>query len=86
VILPLRNQITHQTQLQYNAMQVGAFRLLQARNDEIDAGVAYVEALAQYWLARSRVQQILAGSLPQLATESRAPAQEPVGRTRSGGH
>src|SRR5207249_1532879 len=39
VIVPLRHRIVDETQLQYNAMQVGAFQLLQARRDEIDSGV-----------------------------------------------
>ena len=61
VILPLRREITGRTQLQYNAMQIGAFQLLQAKQDEIEAGVAYIDALREYWIARSGVEQINSG-------------------------
>jgi cobalt-zinc-cadmium efflux system outer membrane protein len=61
VLLPLRARIVAQTQLQYNAMQVGAFQLLQARRDEIESGAQYVGALRDYWLARSDLDQLRAG-------------------------
>jgi cobalt-zinc-cadmium efflux system outer membrane protein len=63
VMIPLRNQITAQTQLQFNAMQVGAFQLLQAKRDEIEAGVAYIDALRGYWVARAELDQILGGRM-----------------------
>ena len=44
VVLPLRRQITEQTQLQYNGMLVGAFQLLQAKQAEVEAGIAYIDA------------------------------------------
>jgi len=64
VLLPLRQQIVDETQLLYNAMQVSAFQLLQARRDQIEAGARYVESLRDYWVARSRLDQILSGRLP----------------------
>lgn len=63
VILPLQQKIVHQTQLQYNAMQVGVFRLLEARQQQVEAGAQYVQALRDYWLARSELGQITAGRL-----------------------
>jgi cobalt-zinc-cadmium efflux system outer membrane protein len=61
VILPLRQEITRQTQLQYNAMQIGPFQLLQARQGEIDAGVQYIDALRDYWIARAQADQVESG-------------------------
>lgn len=61
VILPLSQNVVDQTQLQYNAMQVGAFELLQARRQQIDAGTRYIEALTEYWLARSSVKTLRSG-------------------------
>ena len=61
VMLPLRQEITKQTQLQYNAMLVGAFQLLQAKQDEIETGVEYIDALREYWIARTQIQQIESG-------------------------
>ncbi|MBC8108601.1 MAG: TolC family protein [Anaerolineae bacterium] len=63
VILPLRQEITHETQLQYNAMQVGAFQLLAAKQNEIEAGVQYIESLREYWIARSAFEQVTSGSI-----------------------
>lgn len=65
VVVPLRAQITHATQLQFNAMQIGVFQLLQARRQELDAGRQYVEALRDHWIARTRLESILLGRLPQ---------------------
>jgi outer membrane protein TolC len=49
--------------LQYNAMQVGVFQLLQARRDQLDTARMYVETLLEYWRTRAALQQILAGRL-----------------------
>ena len=64
ILLPLRELIVNETQLQYNAMQVGIFRLLREREQQIETGVAYVEALREYWLARTDLAQIANGRLP----------------------
>jgi cobalt-zinc-cadmium efflux system outer membrane protein len=63
VILPLRQRIVEETQLQYNAMQVSAFELLQAKRDQINAGADYVMALRDYWEARAVLDQILRGRM-----------------------
>ena len=65
VVLPLRQRIVEQTQLQYNAMQLGTFQLLTAKQQQIEAGTAYIRALQAYWLARIQLDQILSGRLPQ---------------------
>jgi outer membrane protein, heavy metal efflux system len=87
VLLPLRQQIVDQTQLQYNAMQVSAFQLLQARRDQILTGAEYVETLRDYWVARAALDQILSGRLPassrmELASET---SSRPVS-SGQGGH
>jgi cobalt-zinc-cadmium efflux system outer membrane protein len=90
VLLPLRRQITEQTQLQYNAMQVGAFQLLQAKRDEVEAGVAYIEALRDYWVARAGLNQITSGRLTDAgeaamtSTSSASPGS--TGGRQAGGH
>ena len=63
IILPLRSQIVEQTQLQYNAMQVSAFQLLEAKRDQIAAGAEYVSALRAYWEARATLDQVLRGRM-----------------------
>jgi cobalt-zinc-cadmium efflux system outer membrane protein len=64
-VLPLRQRIVEETQKEYNAMQVGAFQLLTAKQQEIEAGSQYIRALRDYWLARAELEQILSGGLPQ---------------------
>jgi cobalt-zinc-cadmium efflux system outer membrane protein len=64
ILLPLHERIVNETQLQYNAMQLGPFQLLRAREQQIQTAVAYIESLRDYWLARADVEQILSGRLP----------------------
>ena len=64
VVLPLRQQIVEGTQLQYNAMQVGVFQLLQAKRNQIEAGRAYVETLTEYWLGRTELERAVGGDIP----------------------
>jgi cobalt-zinc-cadmium efflux system outer membrane protein len=61
VIAPLRRKILEQMQLQYNGMLAGPFDLLQARENQNDADARAIEALRDYWLARSRLERIMAG-------------------------
>ena len=64
IMLPLHERIVNEAQLQYNAMQLGPIQLLRAREQQIETGAAYVEALRDYWLARAELTQILSGRLP----------------------
>lgn len=83
VLLPLRQRIVEKTQLQYNAMQVGVFQLLQAKRAQIRTGREYVRALRDYWQARNVLDQILAGRLVMpsegLTTEPRLESQRDQG-------
>jgi outer membrane protein TolC len=63
IILPLRERVVAETLLQYNAMQVGVFQLLQARRDQLAAASAYIETLAEYWQARAAMHQLVSGRL-----------------------
>jgi outer membrane protein TolC len=73
VLLPLRQEVVEQTQLQFNAMNVGVFQLLQAKRDQIETARAYVDVLRQYWTARAEVEQLLAGRMPRAGTAAREP-------------
>jgi cobalt-zinc-cadmium efflux system outer membrane protein len=84
-MLPLRREITQQTQLQYNAMLVGAFQLLQAKQAEIEAGAQYIEAVRDYWIARAQVRQVESGRTSRFA-ESPASTSEVAQRRDAGGH
>jgi outer membrane protein, heavy metal efflux system len=61
VLLPVRGEVLRESQLQYNAMQIGVFQLLTAKRDEVEAGGQYIQSLRDYWLARANLELILAG-------------------------
>jgi outer membrane protein, heavy metal efflux system len=61
--LPMRTRVTEESQLQYNAMQITPFQLLQAKQEEVKAGADYVEALREYWVARAELEKAVGGGL-----------------------
>ena len=61
--LPARKRVTEESQLEYNAMQIGPFQLLQAKQEEVKTGADYVEALREYWVARAELEKAVGGSL-----------------------
>lgn len=61
VLLPLKQQVVEQTQLEYNGMLVGLFQLLQAKRDQVQAAATYVDQHREYWHARTNVEQLLSG-------------------------
>ena len=61
--LPARTRVTEESQLEYNAMQLGPFQLLQAKQEEVKTGAESVEALRDYWVARSELEKAVGGSL-----------------------
>jgi outer membrane protein TolC len=63
VLLPARQRILEQTQLQFNAMNLSVFQLLLAKRDQVETARLYVEALRDYWLARAEVEQLRSGRL-----------------------
>ena len=68
IILPLHERIVNEAQLQYNAMQLGPFQLLRAKEQQIETAVGYIEALREYWLAAGDAGQILSGRMPASGT------------------
>ncbi|MDC0742520.1 TolC family protein [Polyangium mundeleinium] len=61
VLIPAREKALAETILQYNAMQVGVFQVLEMQRRVTDTGIAYTETLLEYWKARAALEQILAG-------------------------
>lgn len=87
VLLPLRQSIVDQTQLQYNAMQIGAFQLLQAKRDQVEAARTYLALLRDYWTAKTELELGLRGraiSTPSMT--SSAPSATPMSSNASEGH
>ena len=86
IMLPLRERIMNETMLQYNAMQLGVIDLLLARERQIRAAVAYVEALRDYWLVRTQFDQILSGRLPSPVGLEMGQETRQMDSAETGGH
>lgn len=65
VIVPRRTRIVELTKLEHNAMVTGIFQLLQAKQNEIQARRASIEAQRQYWSARASLDQAIQGIAPE---------------------
>jgi cobalt-zinc-cadmium efflux system outer membrane protein len=61
VLLPRRRRIVELTKLEHNAMLVGIFQLLQARQNEAAAQRDAIEAQREYWSARIELDRALQG-------------------------
>jgi cobalt-zinc-cadmium efflux system outer membrane protein len=86
ILLPLHERIVNETQLQYNAMQLGPLQLLRAREQQIETAVSYIGALRDYWFARADIAQLLSGRLPGAPTAPSRGATGQTGRSVSEGH
>lgn len=63
VIVPLAEQITHSTLLQHNAMQLGVFRLLSAKREELEKRVQSILMKQDYWINKVVLQTLLNGHI-----------------------
>ncbi len=63
-VIPLRERIVALSQRHYDAMLLGVYQLLLAKQAEVDAYRCYVEAVRDYWIARSDLERALGGRLP----------------------
>jgi outer membrane protein TolC len=74
-IVPLRKQLSEENVLRYNGMLISVFELLTDAREQVLAVHGYIEALREYWLAQTDLQQALGGRLPAQA-KTAAPAPE----------
>ncbi len=70
IYLPLRVRYVNDTVQTFNAMQIGAFDVLDAKEGEADARREHAETLTAAWLARLDLAELLAGSLDREALEA----------------
>jgi outer membrane protein TolC len=73
-IVPLRKQLSEENVLRYNGMLISVFELLTDAREQVLAVHGYIEALREYWLAQTDLQQALGGRLPR---EAKAAAPTP---------
>ncbi|MFB9125057.1 TolC family protein [Paraburkholderia dipogonis] len=63
-VVPLRKTISDELLLRYNGMLASVFELLADSRDQIGAVNSAIDALKDYWLAQTDLQQALGGRLP----------------------
>jgi len=61
VIVPRRTRILELTKLEHNAMLIGVFQLLQAKQNEMQARRDSIDAQREYWTARTDLDRALQG-------------------------
>jgi cobalt-zinc-cadmium efflux system outer membrane protein len=76
-LLPQRRKILDLAQVQYNSMLKGAYDLLEAKEHEIDAERAAIEATRDYWVARAALERSVGGSLKPTSDRDTV-AAEPI--------
>lgn len=86
VIVPARRRVMEQWMLQYNAMQVGVFALLQARRDELEAQLRAVDTAREFWIAKAALDAMLAGHAPDAGAERGDSMSEPLNSAASAPH
>ena len=63
-IVPLRERQLVLAQQQYNAMLLGVYQVLAAKQAEVAAYREYIEAVRDYWIARSDLERAIGARLP----------------------
>ncbi len=85
VIVPAQAKVTEHTLLQYNAMQVGVFHLLEARRAELEVALDYAETLREYWSAKAELDALLHGrAVGGVSREGGASSEGVASMRRSG--
>ncbi|KQP47653.1 TolC family protein [Pseudorhodoferax sp. Leaf274] len=78
-VVPLRQRIAEQNLLRYNGMLIGVFELLADAREQVRSVAAAVEALRDFWLADSRLQQAMAVPPSPPSPPSPTPPSSPNG-------
>jgi len=73
-LIPQRESVVARSQEQQNYMIIGVFELIQAKRQEYDAYQSYLEAIRDYWLARTDLLRAVGARLPSETTGMAAPA------------
>lgn len=85
-LVPARQKQLDETVLQYNAMTVGVFQVLQVQRGVTEAALAQVDATLDYWKARAGLDLLLAGRSTPLSGGMPLPSSMMSSPAASGGH
>ena len=76
-VIPLRERLVALSQQHYDAMLLGVYQLLLAKQNEVNAYREYIEAVRDYWIARSNLERAVGGRIPVPAPAASTPASSP---------
>ncbi|HEX4445298.1 MAG TPA: TolC family protein [Polyangiaceae bacterium] len=62
-VIPAREQVVALSQQEYDAMLLGVYQLIAAKQNEVAAYRDYIEAVRDYWTARADLEHAIDGSL-----------------------
>mgnify|MGYP001576690948 CR=1 FL=1 len=85
-LIPQREAVVDQMQLEVNFMLIGVFELLAAKQQQYDAYSGYLDAVRDYWLARTELTRAVGRKLP--SSDQAAPATldaEALAKPKDGG-
>jgi cobalt-zinc-cadmium efflux system outer membrane protein len=89
-LVPIRENIVKLSQQQYDAMLLGVYQLIQAKQSEFEAYREYIQALRDYWIARSDLERAVGarlgastGTQPPSDSNPKSPTPPP---SSGGGH
>jgi cobalt-zinc-cadmium efflux system outer membrane protein len=73
-IIPLRERLVALSQQQYDAMLLGVYQLLAAKQSEVNGYREYIEATRDYWLARIDLERAVGVRMEQPPAPPTSPA------------
>ena len=62
-LVPLRERIVRLSQEHYNAMLLGVYQLISAKENEINSYREYIESVRDYWIARADLERAIGTQL-----------------------
>jgi len=65
ILIPVHEEIVSLSQKEYNFMLSGVYMLLQEKQEEITIRHNCIEALRDYWIARSDFEKAFGGMFPE---------------------
>lgn len=84
IMLPLLKRIVEESHLMFNSMDVSPYELLETKRDEIVGKRERIEALNDYWIARSELERAMGGSFTCLACPQEAGTTQNQARVATG--
>jgi cobalt-zinc-cadmium efflux system outer membrane protein len=75
-LVPERKRVLDLTLTSYNSMLKGPYDLVLARQNELAAERGYIDALRDYWIARSDLERAVGGRLTSVKTKMRDTSKE----------